>query len=304
MNTALANLSERLLIVARDIKLSHSVFALPFALLAAFLAAGYGGELPSVTVVGLIVVCMVLARTMAMTVNRWADWRFDLGNPRTDGRAIPSGKLTPGFMLAVTIVCAVGFVGVTSLFGVIDGNWLPLAFSPLVLGWLAGYSFTKRFTWLCHLFLGVALALSPLAAVVAVNPGYIWQPTVWLLALMVACWVAGFDVIYALQDVKIDREVGLSSMPANLGVERALWISRLLHVVSIGALVAIAFVSEMLGVGFTVGVGIVAGLLVLEHVLIWRSKTNHINMAFFTVNGLVSLVLGTLGIIDVVVGLG
>jgi 4-hydroxybenzoate polyprenyltransferase len=298
--TAPATLTQRLLAVARDIKLSHSVFALPFALLATFLAAATEARRPTWDELLLIVVCMVLARTVAMTVNRWADARLDAVNPRTAGRAIPSGRLDRAFVLTVALACAAMFIVATSIFWVLHANIWPLLLSPLVLAWLAGYSFSKRFTWLCHLWLGVALALSPLAASVAITPASLGTAAPWLLAAMVACWVAGFDIIYALQDIEVDRTAGLHSMPSRLGSEPALWISRLLHLTTLAALVGLTLASPYLHVLFGVGVVVAAGLLVLEHALVWGSRTHHLNVAFLTVNGVISLLLGALGIADIV----
>lgn len=304
---ATSGLGARVALLARDIKLSHSVFALPFALLAAFLAAAGsstpGGERvthPAPATLGLVVLCMVLARTMAMAVNRWADAGLDAANPRTARRAIPSGGLTPSFVLAAAGLCAVGFILACAGFWLHARNPWPVLLSPLVLGWLVLYSFTKRFTWLCHLVLGVALALSPLAAAIAVNPPFVGRAEPWLLFAMVATWVAGFDVLYALQDIEVDRREGLYSMPSRLGVQPALWISRGLHLASFAALIALSHVSPDLGPGFRLGVGVVGGLLILEHALVWRSSTHHIHMAFFTVNGVISLLLGGLGIFDIV----
>lgn len=294
----------RLIAVAGDIKLSHTIFALPFALLATFLAAAHRGELPTLLTIALIIVCMVLARTVAMTMNRWADAAYDAANPRTRRRAVPSGRLPRSWMLGASVISAVGFVIVCDGFWYFNGNPLPFVLSPLVLLWLAGYSFTKRFTSLCHLFLGSALALSPVAAAIAVEPGHLRTPEPWLLAAMVMCWVAGFDVIYALQDVAIDRELGVLSLPATIGVEPALWVSRLLHAISLAALIALGTISAHLGTAFAAGVLAVGGLLVLEHALVWRSESRRINMAFFTVNGVISLLLGTLGVIDVWRNLG
>lgn len=297
--TAAPPLPTCLALVARDIKLSHTVFALPFALLAGFMAAGHSGHSLTWPTLGLIVVCMVLARTMAMAVNRWADAKIDAANPRTAGRAIPAGRLPASFMRGVAVVCAAGFVTAAGGFWLVNDNPWPLVASPAVLAWLAGYSYTKRFTSLCHLYLGSALALSPLAAATAVAPGYMGTPEPYFLAAMVMCWVAGFDVIYALQDVDLDRQHGLFSMPARLGVEPALWVSRALHVASLAALALLWRSSPQLGTGFAIGIALVAGLLLLEHALVWRSKTKHIHMVFFTLNGVISLVLGGLGIADV-----
>lgn len=296
--------------VAGDIKVAHTVFALPFAVLAMMLAAAWAQRFPSVVEGVLIVVCMVTARTFAMAVNRAADAWFDARNPRTAGRAIPSGRVSPGEMTAVVVACGALFVLATAGFGVFSsgagepgktsGGWWPLWLSPAVLGLLAFYSFTKRFTVLCHVVLGAALAASPVAAAVAIEPGFVGVATPWLLAGFVLCWVAGFDVIYALQDVAADRELGLHSLPARLGEGGALWVSRGLHAASAGFLWATWHSSEALGAGFAAaGVAAVA-LLVLEHALVWNSKTNRLDMAFFTVNGVISVLLGAAGVVDVV----
>lgn len=290
----------RLSLVARDIKLSHSVFALPFALLATFMAAAADSRLPDAATLGLIVVCMVLARTVAMTMNRWLDATLDAMNPRTAGRAIPSGSLTPPFVLGVAIACAIAFVVAATGFWLLNENFWPVMLSPFVLAWLIGYSLTKRFTWLCHLFLGAALAISPLAAVIAVHPPLLASAAPHLLATMVLCWVAGFDVIYALADVRSDRSVGVHSMPAKLGERRALVVGAALHLVGILALVALWHTSPVLSTAFLVGTAAVAALLMVEHAIVWTSGTRHLNVAFFTLNGLVSFLLGGLGIFDVV----
>jgi 4-hydroxybenzoate polyprenyltransferase len=294
----------RAVALGHDIKLSHSVFAMPLALLAAFLAAadGWAGHrhLPSAPALALIVVCMVTARTVAMTVNRLADARIDAANPRTAGRAIPSGRLSARFVGAWALLCAVLFITATVPFWFCWHNPWPLLLSPLALTWLCFYSFTKRFTWLCHLFLGSSLGLSPLAASLAIEPDYLTGPEPYLLAGMVLCWVAAFDIIYALQDVDIDRAAGLYSMPARLGVEPALWISRGLHALSLLLLLLLWHFAPSLGTGWLAGVGLIGLLLIVEHALVWRSRTRHLDVAFFTVNGAVSLILGGLGILDVV----
>ncbi len=166
--------SSKIVTLAKDIKLSHSVFALPFAILGAYLASASKGELLHEDWVSLllILVCMFLARTMAMTINRLADYKIDQLNPRTQGRAIPSGRLSYGYVLAVTILCGVGFIWSSSGFYFLNGNYWPLVLSPVVLIWLSAYSFMKRYTALCHIFLGSALAISPLAAGIAMNPKY------------------------------------------------------------------------------------------------------------------------------------
>jgi len=297
---ATPKLHRRIVLFARDIKMSHTVFSLPFALLAAFLAAAGDQRLPRGGAVGLVVVCVVFARTVAMAVNRWADARLDALNPRTLNRAIPSGQLGARFVLVTAGLSAAGFVATTAGFWLLYGNAYPLILSPFVLIWIGGYTFTKRFTWLCHLFLGSALALSPLAAAVAIQPRSLGTPGPYGLAVMVMCWVAGFDVIYALQDVRSDSETGVFSLPAKLGVGPALWISRGMHLLAVIALGVTWWLCPALGWGFAAGIVVVAGLLVLEHILIWGSGLHHIHLAFFTLNGVVSLVLGGLGIFDVI----
>lgn len=292
-------LSNKLIAVARDIKLSHTVFAMPFALLATFLSAGWTGRLPSIAEFVLIVACMFLARTVAMTVNRLADAKLDASNPRTAGRALPSGRLDRRFVLLTAGLCSILFMIVCGGFWLFRGNTWPAILSPLVLVYLSGYSYTKRFTWLCHVYLGTALALSPIAASIAIEPGYLANAQPWLLAGMVACWVGGFDVIYALQDIEHDQSLGLFSMPSRLGSDTSLWVSRFLHLCAAGCLLGLWYASPRLGALFLIAACITDALLLLEHALVWRSKTHHINIAFLTVNGIISLLLGAVGILEV-----
>jgi 4-hydroxybenzoate polyprenyltransferase len=244
---------------------------------------------------------MVFARTMAMAANRWADARFDALNERTAGRALPAGRVRRPVMAAVAAACGAGLVLSAAGFWILHANPWPLWLAPVALVWLTGYSFAKRFTWTSHLLLGGALALSPVGAAVAIEPAYLGGPVVYLLAAMVLCWVAGFDIIYALQDEAFDRRSGLRSVPARFGAERSLWFSRGLHALAAAALVAVAWLSPPLGLGFGMAVALVIGLLVLEHALVWRARTHRLDMAFFTVNGVISLVLGGLGILDVMI---
>lgn len=299
----IATLPGKLSAVARDIKLSHTVFALPFALLATFLAAGWAGRLPGWDEFGLIVVCMFFARTFAMMVNRLADASLDGSNPRTAKRAVASGQLSKRFALGTIVVCGGLFILSTAGFWMMRANPWPVALSPVVLAYLAGYSYTKRFTWLCHVYLGSALAISPLAAALAIEPGYLGLVEPWLLAGMVACWVGGFDVIYALQDVEHDQSLGLYSMPSKLGVGPALWISRGLHLFAAACLFALWLISPALGIAFGMACALTVSLLIVEHALVWRSKTNHIDVAFLTINGVISVLLGTVGIIELWVSL-
>jgi 4-hydroxybenzoate polyprenyltransferase len=295
-----ATLGERVRLAAADIKLSHSVFALPFAVLGAFLArpVDEAWSMSGVKLV-LVVVCMVLARTWAMLVNRIADARIDAQNPRTARRAVASGRLPAAQAKVFAALCAALFVGICSLFWFLFRNPWPVALCVPVLGWLALYSFAKRFTAACHLLLGTALAISPIAACLAVNPSHALHPAVLFIAGFVTLWVAGFDVLYALQDEGFDRSTGLFSIPSRLGARNAVWISRAMHTLAAVSL-GMAWRSEpRFGALFAVAVAIAAVLLVTEHIVLVRRGLAGLPMAFFTVNGCVSLIVGALGITDV-----
>ena len=293
-------------VIAADIKLHHSVFAMPFAVLAAFLAAAPSGQAVDWSRFGgqllLVVLAMVLARTVAMLANRLLDREIDGENPRTAGRALPSGRLAVSSAARALALGAAGFVFVCGLFGVFYGNWWPVLLALPVLGWLSVYPFFKRFTSVSHLYLGSSLALSPLAAAVAVDPpALLHQPVLWLIAAMVLFWVAGFDVIYALQDVEVDRRLGHFSLPSRFGVGPALWASRGLHAASGLLLVVAVWLDPRLGVLFAIGVGLVIAILAYEHLTVARWGTTRIALAFFTLNGVVSCILGLLGVADVLV---
>ncbi|MCH7961542.1 MAG: 4-hydroxybenzoate octaprenyltransferase [Planctomycetes bacterium] len=294
----------RLRTAAADIKLAHSVFALPFAVLAVFLALPPDEPMPRlVGKLALVVVCMVFARTWAMLVNRIADRRLDALNPRTQARAIPSGRLSTRDAVGVALGSAALFTACASLFWILFDNPWPTILAVPVLAWIAAYSYTKRFTVLCHVFLGGALAASPLAAALAVNPGALAHtPALWLIAAMVLAWVAGFDVIYALQDLDFDRGHRVRSIPASLGAGGAIWISRALHLTALAALLAAWRVEDRFGPLFALGVAIVAALLLIEHAVLHVRGREGISMAFFTLNGIVSCVLGVLGVTDLLLG--
>jgi 4-hydroxybenzoate polyprenyltransferase len=292
--------------VAADIKIAHSVFALPFAILAAFMAAAsidgtilwgpFTGELL------LVVVAMLFARTAAMLANRIFDADLDARNPRTSGRAIPSGRLSLGRARAAWGVSAALFMGTCALFGLFHGNWWPLILGLPVLLWISLYGLAKRFTQLCHLWLGSSLALSPVAAALAVEPSALAGPSIWLLAIMVLFWVAGFDVIYALQDVEVDRRDRLHSMPGTLGVAKAMLVSRFMHLLAVGALVGAALTSPVLGPLMLVAAALIAGLLLYEHLTVARWGTTKMALAFFTLNGMVSCLIGLAGVLDITLG--
>jgi 4-hydroxybenzoate polyprenyltransferase len=302
-NQPAATLSARLRLAAGDIKLSHSIFAMPFALLGAFLARTPDAPWPRFAwQLLLVVACMVLARSWAMLINRLADARLDADNPRTKGRAIASGKLTARDGRVLAGACALGFVGLCSIFWFAFANFWPVALSVPVLAWLAFYSFAKRFTLLCHVLLGTALACSPIAAAIAIDPHALTRtPALYWLAGMVTLWVAGFDIIYALQDADHDARVGLHSIPSKLGKGRAVWISRAMHALALACLIMAGMSDARLGPIWFGACAIVALLLIGEHLVLIRRGLAGLPMAFFTLNGVVSCVVGTLGIIDTLV---
>lgn len=277
------------------IKLGHSVFALPFALLATFLAAR--PQLPTWTQLGLIVVCMVAARSAAMTFNRLADAEIDAHNPRTAGRPLPSGRISrAAAWLFFILACILFSVGCAGFYWLANNPW-PLILALPVLTYLCLYSYSKRFTRWSHLMLGTGIAFSPVAAWIAINPQTLGPPA-WLLLLAVALWIAGFDLIYACQDVDFDRETGLHSVPARMGVAAALWLARGFHFVTVLALTAVGVVAN-LNVLYFIGVGCVAVLLAAENALVGPRDLSRVNLAFFTMNGIVGLLLGALGVLDI-----
>jgi 4-hydroxybenzoate polyprenyltransferase len=265
---------------SRMIKLSHSIFAMPFALAAAVLAAREV-EVTAVQVLW-IVLCMVTARSSAMGFNRLVDRDIDAKNPRTANREIPSGQIAVGQAWGFTIGSALLFVLFSALLGSTT-LWL----SPIALGVIWGYSLTKRFTALCHLWLGLSLALAPTAVWIALTGEFGRVPA--LLSLAVATWVAGFDILYAAQDVEFDRQNGLRSIPVALGVSGALGTSAALHVGTMAALAALPFVA---GLGWSYGVGwlLIGGVLVYEHSIVTPTDLSRIDKAFFDLNGYVSLI--------------
>jgi len=288
---------QQVVAAGRDIKLAHSVFALPFALVGAFYAAGdwpHWGELV------LILAAMFFARTFAVLANRYLDRDFDRANPRTAGRALPTGGMTPGFVRAALVFCAVLFCAVAGGFALWFENAIPLMLAPLVLAWLFAYSLAKRFTLLCHFMLGAALAISPVAAAVAIDPPVLGEPTLWLLAGFVMLWVAGFDIIYAVQDMDFDRDTGLASIPAALGERGALIAAKATHFAGLLLLVMMyrltptfRYAEWRLLLWGLVGVGV---LLMIEH---RAASRRQFSTAFFTVNGVVALLLGAAAIGDI-----
>jgi 4-hydroxybenzoate polyprenyltransferase len=261
------------------IKWEHSIFALPFALTGAMLAA-HGW--PPLAKLLWIVVCMVAARSAAMAFNRWADADLDAVNPRTRARAIPAGLLTRNFTAAFTMVMSALF-----LFAAARLNGLTLALSPIVLAILFFYSYTKRFTRWSHLFLGLALGIAPTGAWIAIRGSL--DPRILVLTAAVLFWVAGFDVLYACQDESHDRTAGLLSLPATLGAKTAFLIARVMHLIMLALLVWLVVLFH-LGPIALVGIAAVAALLLWEHLIVSPTDLTRLNAAFFTMNGVISVI--------------
>jgi len=263
------------------IKFEHTVFALPFAMSGMIL--GYtGGIAPAPLTIFYTVLAFVGARSAAMTLNRLIDAKIDGLNPRTNIRAIPKGTISKKSALVFSILSfALMIAAATQL------PPLCLALSPIAVFWLSFYSFTKRFTWLCHIVLGIALGGASLGGWIAAG-GSLAEPAPWILSLAVTTWVAGFDLIYACQDVDFDREQKLNSMPARFGIGKALLISRFLHVITASSLIALGAIMQ-LHVPYFLGVAIVCAMLVYEHSLVKPNDLSKVNAAFFTVNGVISI---------------
>ena len=260
------------------IKWEHSVFALPFALCGAMLAAG---GLPTVHQLIWIVVAMVAARSAAMAFNRLADASIDAANPRTSARALPAGHLSSGFVAMFVVVASAVLVLAASQL-----NRLALWLSPVALAVLLLYSYTKRFTRWSHLVLGFALGIAPAAAWIAVRGSL--DARILLLTAAVTFWVGGFDVLYACQDFDFDRQTGLHSIPRHFGIKTALWVARGFHLVMVGLLVALLIVFGM-GKLAACGVLVVILLLLYEHSLVKPGDLSKLNAAFFTMNGVISV---------------
>lgn len=286
------------------IRFSHTIFALPFALLAAVMA----WQLTPFRWQELlgILLCMITARSFAMAANRLADRRLDAANPRTAGRHLPAGILSITSVSLFVAASAIGFVASTLLF---LPNRLPLYLSLPVLAFLAGYSYAKRFTSLAHFWLGAALALSPVAAWIAIRgDAVLANPIDSLPALVlggaVLTWVAGFDVIYACQDYNADTRAGLHSVPVRLGIAGALQLAAACHVATIAMLACLPLVYPPLGWIYWAGIGAVAVLLVYEHSLVRPDDLSRVNLAFFRVNAVISLGLFAVATLDLLLRRG
>jgi 4-hydroxybenzoate polyprenyltransferase len=273
------------------VRFSHSVFALPFALTGALLASR---EHPVTwRQVLWIVVCMVTARSAAMGFNRLVDARFDAANPRTSSREIPSGRMAAGEASVFVAVMSIAFVAAAAQL-----SWLCLVLSPIALIIIFWYSLAKRYTWATQLFLGLAMAVAPVGGWLAAGGAAGWEP--WMLALAIAFWVGGFDVLYACQDLDVDRRQQLKSIPVRFGVARSLWISRVMHAVTIACLTLLGFIAG-LGPVYFVGVAAVAGLLIYEQSLVSATDLSNVKLAF-DLNGYVGILYFVITAISVYAG--
>jgi 4-hydroxybenzoate polyprenyltransferase len=262
------------------VKIEHTIFALPFALLGAFLAVG---GMPRPAQIGWILLAMVGARSAAMAFNRLVDLPFDARNPRTANRALTQKQLTRGFVVVFIV-----FSSAVLVFAASRLNRLSLELSPVALGIVFFYSYTKRFTWLTHIFLGLSLACAPIGAWIALRGTLTLSPLI--LGFAVVLWVAGFDVIYSCQDMAFDRGELLYSIPKRFGIAAALWTSAVLHLAMLGIL-ALLFWREGLGALSFIGLAVVGLLLAYEHSLVRPTDLSRANTAFFTINGWISILL-------------
>ena len=275
-------MANRVRTVLEMIKFEHSVFALPFALTGALLAARASSHgWPTLRQLLWIIVAMVAARSAAMTINRIVDLRYDKENPRTKSRALATGALSVSFAWIFTLVA----VGVFTL-AAWQLNPLALKLAPLAVTVLFFYSFTKRFTSWSHLFLGLALGISPAAAWIAITGSLDWRMTI--LCAAVALWTGGFDVLYACQDLEFDRQAGLFSVPKRFGIANALKIARMMH---IAVVILFCWLAASFGLPWPAwaGIVVVATLLAYEHSLVKANDLSKLNAAFFTVNGYISI---------------
>ena len=270
---------------------AHTIFALPFAFIGFFLAVTTTEYQFTWLKLLLMVLCMVFARNAAMSFNRYLDRDIDAENPRTVIRDIPAGRISAKEALAFTVINCLLFI-ITTFFI----NRLCLALSPVALAVVLGYSYTKRFTPLCHLVLGLGLALAPIGAYLVVTGEFALLPVFFSLAVL--CWVSGFDIIYALQDEEFDRENGLNSIPARLGKKRALQVSSLLHALSV-LFIALPLLFTPLSWFYVAGVLFFIVLLIYQHHLVKPDDLSKVDRAFFTTNGIASVVFASFFLLDV-----
>ena len=275
------------------IKFEHTIFALPFAFMGALVGSvTVNGELPSWGQIGWVLVALIGARSAAMALNRMIDAAIDAKNPRTASRAIPAGLLKVGEVIVFTIVSFGLLIGAAAMLEPLSFVLLPIAVFMLVF-----YSFTKRFTWLCHVVLGLTIALAPLGGWVAVTNTL--DLTALIFYIAVASWTAGFDIVYACQDYEFDKKEGLHSIPVRFGIARSLMIARAFHIVTAAGFVALFFLTH-LSWWYFVGVIAALALMIYEHLIVKPNDLTRLNTAFFTMNGTLSVVVFAFTLIDLV----
>jgi 4-hydroxybenzoate polyprenyltransferase len=297
------------------VKFSHTIFAMPFALIGFALGVMALPEIPGITaqveswdtpverfslffrhqwhLFALVVLCMVFARSAAMAFNRWLDRRYDAQNPRTAVREIPAGVISARSALLFTLLMCAGFIAAAAFI-----NPICFALSPVALTVVLGYSYTKRFTAFCHLVLGLGLSLAPIGAYLAVTGVFAILPI--LFSVAVICWVSGFDIIYALQDEEFDRQQGLFSIPSRLGKSRALHVSRLLHFFSAGCIIAAGIIGGF-GAIYAAGALVFCGMLIYQQSIVRPDDLSRVNLAFMTANGIASVVFSIFVITDILI---
>ena len=264
------------------VKFSHTIFALPFAIIGYFLAITFSNATFDIKLFALIILCMVFARSAAMAFNRFIDRKYDEQNTRTLIREIPAGIIKPNNALLFVIINCLFFITVTYFIN-------PLCFylSPVALAVVLGYSLTKRFTALCHLILGIGLSLAPIGAYLAVTGKFNWLPLFFSFAVLF--WVSGFDIIYALQDEEFDKSINLKSIPVWLGKRGALMLSNLLHIISASFIIYAGYYAHF-NFWYWIGAGLFIGLLIYQHSLVKPTDLSKVNIAFATTNGIASVV--------------
>lgn len=275
------------------VKFAHTIFALPFALFGFFMAVDLFGIKLNWLLLFLVVLCMFFARNAAMSFNRWADREFDKMNPRTAIREIPAEIIRPGSALAFCLLNGLLFIATTWFI-----NRLCFYLSPVALAIILGYSLTKRFTYLSHFVLGLGLALAPTGAFLAVSGRFDWLPVI--LSAAVLCWVSGFDIIYALQDDDFDRENKLRSIPVQLGRRGALALSLLLHTITALLMLFLGFQGEY-GLLYWIGYALFTALLAYQHMIVKAEDLRRVNVAFFTLNGIASIIYASFGIAGIII---
>lgn len=274
------------------VKFSHTIFALPFAIIGFCIGISQPGQQFNGTLFLKVILCMIFARTAAMAFNRYIDRNIDAKNVRTQVREIPQGKVSPAAAISLVILSSIAFVSTTYFI-----NPLCFALSPVALLVVLGYSLTKKFTWLCHLILGIGLSLAPIGAFLAVTGRFEWLPLFFSFAVIF--WVSGFDIIYSLQDEDFDRSLNLYSMPVMIGKKKALNVSMLLHTIAVIFLI-IAGGSMPFGYLYWIGIAFFSIMIFYQHTLVKPNDLSKVDIAFFTTNGIASLIFCGFTITDLV----